>query len=91
MIAEMSPAAIASAASCISGRQPVQLQLGVIGAAVDGPFLQDLGDDLPDALAAHGFLGRDLLVARAFAKRAKIRFRRAILPSAPSRRTGAIS
>jgi hypothetical protein len=38
----------------------------MIGAAIDRPFLQNLGDDLPDALAAHGFLARNLLVARAF-------------------------
>ena len=33
------------------GREAIQLQLRMIGAAVDRPFLQDLGDDLPDALA----------------------------------------
>jgi hypothetical protein len=42
------------------------LQLGVIGAAVDCSFLQHLGDDLPDALAAHAFLSPNLLVACAF-------------------------
>jgi hypothetical protein len=47
-------------------RETIQLQLGMIGAAVDRPFLQDLGDDLPDPLAAHGFLARNLLVACAF-------------------------
>jgi hypothetical protein len=35
----------------------------MIGAAVDRPFLQNLRDDLPDALAGHAFRGRDLLVA----------------------------
>jgi hypothetical protein len=38
----------------------------MIGAAVDRASLQDLGDDLPDALAADPFLGRDLFVACAF-------------------------
>jgi hypothetical protein len=40
----------------------------MVRAAVDRPLLQDLGDDLPDALAAHAFLSRNLLVARALAQ-----------------------
>jgi hypothetical protein len=44
------------------------LQLGVVGAAVDGSLLQDLGGDLADALVADPFLGRDFVIGEALAQ-----------------------
>ena len=49
-------------------REAVQLQLRVVGAAVDRPFLQNLGHDLANARAGHALLARDLIVAQALAQ-----------------------
>jgi len=57
-----------SAASCIAGRRRSNCSFAWSAPLSDRPLLQDLGDDLPDALAAHAFLSRKLLVARAFAQ-----------------------
>jgi hypothetical protein len=40
----------------------------VIGAAIDCTILQLLGHDLPDARAAHPFLGRDFVISETLAQ-----------------------
>jgi hypothetical protein len=41
------------------------LQFGVVGPAVDSPFLQFLGYDLSDTRAAHALFGGDFVVGKA--------------------------
>jgi hypothetical protein len=84
--AVISPAATRFGRELHHRREAVQLQLCMIGAAVDRPLLQDVGHDLADAFAGHALLMRDVLVAPALASRAKMRRRRKIMPAAPIRR-----
>ena len=90
-MAVTSPAAMASARELHRRKEAIQLQLRMIGAAVDRPLLQNLGDDLPDALGAYAFLARNLLVACAFPEPGKyplptLYFAERAQPEAPSRR-----
>ena len=50
------------------GSEAIQLQLGMIGVAVDRTLLQLLGHDLADARAAQAFLSRDFVIGEALAQ-----------------------
>ena len=50
------------------GRQTLQLQLGVLSAAVDRALLQLLGDNLPDARDVHAFLRSDFVAGETLPK-----------------------
>jgi hypothetical protein len=75
------------------GSQAIQLQLGVIGPAVDDAFLKLFGGDLPDACTAHAFFGRDFVIGEPSRSRPNMRLRRKTVPCAANRRrrTGALS
>ncbi len=50
------------------GHQAFELNMRVVGAAVDDPLAQNLRDDLADSLGAEALLAGDLVIGPAFAQ-----------------------
>ena len=63
-----SPRPIASSGDPQGGHQAFELQMRVVGAAVDDPFAENLRDDLADPLGADALLAGDLVIGPAFAQ-----------------------